>query len=30
MNANDYKEPAGWNLEDVKHFMPMPSPPVCR
>lgn len=23
-------EPAGWNLEDVTHWMPMPSPPDCR
>lgn len=28
--GDDYNEPAGWNLEDVTHWMPMPSPPACR
>lgn len=28
--GDDYNEPAGWNLEDVTHWMPIPSPPACR
>jgi hypothetical protein len=28
--GDDNNEPAGWNLEDVTHWMPMPSPPTCR
>ena len=28
--GDDDNEPAGWELEDVTHWMPMPSPPACR
>ena len=28
--GDDDNEPAGWNLEDVTHFIPMQSPPACR
>lgn len=28
--GDDYNEPAGWELQDVTHWMPMPSPPACR
>jgi hypothetical protein len=28
--GDDYNQPAGWNLEDITHWMPMPSPPDCR
>lgn len=28
--GDDYNVPAGWDLEDVTHWMPLPSPPACR
>lgn len=28
--GDDCNEPAGWSLEDVTHWMPMPSPPAYR
>lgn len=28
--GDDCNEPAGWELEDVTHWMPWVSPPACR